>query len=114
MFWLGSQRRCPALLEREDGTLVAWYPFLYAPRTGGAYDSHHRTAGVAGRTRRRGDGVAVCGASAAVTAAAHRRARVDERGCAGFRQGIERRTSRAWLRRRTEFCPRGPFRGGKR
>src|SRR5262249_42388152 len=31
----------------------AWYPSLYAPRTGGAYDSHHRTAGIAGRTRRR-------------------------------------------------------------
>ena len=28
--------------------------FPYAPRTGGAYDSHHRTAGVPGRTRRRG------------------------------------------------------------
>src|SRR5262249_5276221 len=30
---------------------------LYAPRTGGAYDSHHRTAGIAGCTRRRGVGV---------------------------------------------------------
>src|SRR5262245_65544293 len=39
-------------LHREDCTLVAWYRFLYAPRTGGAYDSHHRTAGIAGRTRR--------------------------------------------------------------
>src|SRR5262245_59268833 len=28
----------------RDSTLVAWYRFLYAPRTGGAYDSHHRTA----------------------------------------------------------------------
>src|SRR5262245_52425125 len=54
MFWLCSQRRCPALLEREDGTLVAWYRSPYAPRTGGAYDSHHRTAGIAGCTRRRG------------------------------------------------------------
>ena len=42
----------PALLEREDGTLVAWYRCLYAPRTG--YDSHHGTAGLAGRTRGRG------------------------------------------------------------
>src|SRR5262249_39565267 len=25
----------PALLEREDCTLVAWYRYLYAPRTGG-------------------------------------------------------------------------------
>ena len=32
------------LLEREDCTLVAWYPSLYAPRAGGAYDSHHWTA----------------------------------------------------------------------
>jgi len=40
--------------EREDCTLVAWYSSLYAPRTGGAYDSHHWKAGIAGRTRRRG------------------------------------------------------------
>jgi hypothetical protein len=40
----------PALLERKDGTLVAWYCCVYAPRTGGAYDSQHRTAG----RRRRG------------------------------------------------------------
>ena len=33
---------------------ISWYPSLYAPRTGGAYDSHHRTAGIAGRARRRG------------------------------------------------------------
>ena len=33
---------------------MAWYPSVYAPRTGGAYDSHHRTAGIAG-----------CGAAAA-------------------------------------------------
>ena len=32
---------------------MPWYPSLYAPRTGGAYDSHHRTAGIAGCTRRR-------------------------------------------------------------
>src|SRR5262245_2373620 len=37
-----------------DSTLVAWYRSLYAPHAGGAYDSHHRTAGIAGRTRRRG------------------------------------------------------------
>src|SRR6516162_9493662 len=51
--------------EREDCTIVAWYRSLYAPRTGGAYDSHHRTAGIAGRTRRRGGGVAARGARAA-------------------------------------------------
>ena len=33
---------------------MAWYRCLYAPRAGGAYDSHHRTAGIAGSTRRRG------------------------------------------------------------
>ena len=38
----------PALLERKDGTLGTWYCWLYAPRAGGAYDSHHRTAGIAG------------------------------------------------------------------
>src|SRR6516164_4463136 len=37
-----------------DSALMAWYRSLYAPRTGGAYDSHHRTAGIVGRTRRRG------------------------------------------------------------
>src|SRR6516164_1341359 len=51
-----------ALREREDCTLVAWYPALYAPRTGGAYDSHHQTAGIAGCTRRRGSRVAARGA----------------------------------------------------
>src|SRR5215813_9874267 len=38
---------------------VVWYPSLNAPRTGGAHDSHHRTAGIAGRTRRRGRCVAL-------------------------------------------------------
>src|SRR5262249_28642235 len=32
-----------------DSTLVPWYGSIYAPRTGGAYDSHHRTAGIVGR-----------------------------------------------------------------
>src|SRR5262245_15826791 len=50
--------------DREDCTPMAWYPSLYAPRTGGAYDSHHRTAGIAGRTRRRGSNLAACGARA--------------------------------------------------
>jgi len=50
----GGSNQHRALLERQDYTLVAWYPSLYAPRAGGAYDSHHQTAGIAGRTRRRG------------------------------------------------------------
>src|SRR5262245_61736078 len=65
----------PALLEREDCTLAAWYSCLYAPRTGGAYDSHHRTAGIAGRTRRRGGRVVARGARAAAGDADDRRSR---------------------------------------
>src|SRR5215468_9424639 len=64
-----------ALLEWQDYTVVAWYRSLYAPRTGGAYDSHHRTAGIAGRTRRRGCGVAARGAGAAAGDAGGRVAR---------------------------------------
>jgi hypothetical protein len=60
-----ERRQHPVLLERKDGTLVAWYRSLYAPRTGGAYDSHHWTAGIAGRTRRRSGRVAARGAGAA-------------------------------------------------
>src|SRR5262245_30406102 len=50
----------------RDSTPVAWYPPLYAPRAGGAHDSHHRTAGVAGSARRRGCCVAARGGRAAV------------------------------------------------
>src|SRR6516165_9407151 len=70
----------PALLERQDCTLVTWYRSHYAPRAGGAYDSHHRTSGIACRTRRRG-GVAARGARAATA------------GDAGGR-GAQRRTAR--------------------
>src|SRR5262245_27967693 len=49
-----------APVQREDCTLAAWYRSLYAPRTGGAYDGHHQTAGIAGRTRRRGFLVFLC------------------------------------------------------
>src|SRR6516165_6518793 len=48
----GGSNQHPALLERQDYSVVAWYRSLYAPRTGGAYDSHHRTTGIAGRTQR--------------------------------------------------------------
>src|SRR5215468_12762858 len=71
-------------LNREDRALVACYRYIYAPRTGGAYDSHHRTTGIAGRTRRRGGCVAARGGRAAGRArAAHRRAD----GLAGERSG---------------------------
>src|SRR6266478_4588365 len=61
----GRSDQHPALFERQDCTLVTWYRSLYAPRTGGAYDSHNRTAGIAGRARRDGRGVAARGARAA-------------------------------------------------
>src|SRR6516165_12280529 len=57
----------------RDSTLVAWYPSFYAPRTGGAYDGHHRTAGIAGRTRRYGGSMADRGARTAARADAARR-----------------------------------------
>ena len=54
---------------------MTWYYCLYAPRTGGAYDSHHRTAGIAGRTRGR-DRLAARGARVAVPSAPHLMAEV--------------------------------------
>src|SRR5262249_8353525 len=60
----------PALLGPHALGVVS---FLYAPRTGGAYDSHHRTAGIAGRIRRRGSRVAARGARAGAAEAAERR-----------------------------------------
>src|ERR1700757_3798433 len=62
---LAAHEPDPTLLERDDCTLVAWYPCIYAPRAGGAYDSHHRRRGITGRTRRRGCRVAARGARAA-------------------------------------------------
>jgi len=63
----GGSNQHPALLQRQDCTLVAWYRCPYAPRTGGAYDSHHRTAGIAGCTWRHGSCVAARGARGAVS-----------------------------------------------
>ena len=64
---------------------MPWYPSFYAPRTGGAYDRHHRTAGIAGRSRRRCGDVAARGARAAGRAhAAHRRAH--EHNCGMIRK----------------------------
>src|SRR5262249_33949765 len=54
-------------LNREDRALVACYRCIYAPRTGGAYESHHRTAGIAGRARRCGGRLAARGARAAAS-----------------------------------------------
>src|SRR5262249_30838509 len=68
--------RCPARAACRavrDSTLVAWYRSIYAPRTGGAYDSHHRTARIAGRTRRRGGDMAARVARAAAGEAADHR-----------------------------------------
>src|SRR6516165_9148418 len=73
-------------------------------RTGGAYDSHHRTAGIAGRARRRGN-MAARGARAAARAnATHRRAR-EQLGCgrsrmAGPEQCLRPRPARTRLVRR--------------
>src|SRR6516165_125850 len=59
---------CALLGQHARGVLS----FHYAPRTGGAYDSHHRTAGIAGRARRRGGFVAARGARAAAGDASDR------------------------------------------
>src|SRR5262249_28884151 len=72
---LRCARRAPARAgcrTVRDSTLVPWYRSLYAPRAGGAYDSHHRTAGLPGCTRRRGGRVAVWGARAAARDAGDR------------------------------------------
>src|SRR5258708_22224596 len=49
---------------------MAWDRCVYAPRAGGAYDSHHRTAEIAGRARRRGGlaGRSACAAVAEIAA----------------------------------------------
>src|SRR5215831_18570522 len=65
--------RSPCFLEREDCTPIACYRSIDAPRTGGAYDSHLRTAGIVGRTRRRGSSVAARGVGPAAEGADHRR-----------------------------------------
>src|SRR5262249_11491688 len=60
--------RSPAPLR----TARSWhgiFPFTH-PRTGGAHDGHHRTAGIAGRSRRR-SGVAALGGAAVWPLAAH-------------------------------------------
>src|SRR5262245_8784799 len=72
----------------RDSTLVAWYRSIYAPRMGGAYESHHRTAEIAGHARRR-CGVAARGARAAAgDAGAAGLARHGSPRWAGFGQGL--------------------------
>src|SRR5262249_62055185 len=72
------------------------------PRTGGAHDSHHRTAGIAGRTRRRSGVVAARGACAAAQDAARRLCRyAAARGSTLYK--FPEADGRAWLPRRSEF-----------
>jgi hypothetical protein len=57
-----------ALNCRRSESPASWaaeYRCLYAPRAGGAYDSHHPTAGIAGRIWRCGGCLAARGAHAA-------------------------------------------------
>src|SRR5262249_25162588 len=61
----GGSNQHPASLNGKTARSWRDIVFLYAPRTGGAYESHHRTTGIAGCTRRRGGGVAAGGARAA-------------------------------------------------
>ncbi len=65
---LGSSCIAPgaALLGQHVRGVVS---FFHAPHTGGAHDSHRRTAGIAGRTRRRGGNLAARGARTAEAAA---------------------------------------------
>src|SRR5262245_16161877 len=102
-------------LEREDGTLVAWYRSVYAPRTGGVYDSHYRTAGIAGRTRRRGGRVAARGTRAAAgTNKTGRNADGFRQRCVGTgqRQGISAGAGAVGLGRGPQRRLRIPLGGG--
>ena len=52
----------PTVLNVKTARSWRGIVFFYAPRAGGAYDSHHRTTGIASCTRRRGGCVAARGA----------------------------------------------------
>jgi hypothetical protein len=86
---------------------------IYAPRTGGAYDSYHRTAGIAGRTWRRGGGMAVRGARAATRAhAPHRCAhepRCRRRGRTGASRGVPAGVAGSGLGGRPQRADRPPL-----
>ena len=55
-----KQASRPSLSVKTARSWRAIVAFTH-PRTGGAHDSYHRTAGIAGRTRRCGGGVAARG-----------------------------------------------------
>src|SRR5262249_42045477 len=67
-FWRSP---APGAALLGDSTLVACYRSVTHLAREGAYDSHHRTAGIAGRSWRRSGGVAARGASAAAGDAYH-------------------------------------------
>src|SRR5215813_13139825 len=93
--------------DREDCTPMAWYPSLYAPRTGGAYDSHYRTAGIAGRTRRCCSRVAAGGARAAARDAGRWVSQQSSaRRVGGPSRSVSPRPSRSWLCRRSKRLTR--------
>ena len=59
------------------------------PRTGGANDSHHRTPGIAGRTRRGGGRVAAAASERQAAMPVQQASRGHgSPGMAGFRQGL--------------------------
>src|SRR5262245_22737873 len=74
----------------------------YAPRAGGAHDSHHRTAGIAGRTRRRGCHMAARGARAAAEGADHRRAGYWQYQAGRILAGVSAGTTRSGVYRGAE------------
>src|SRR5262245_3526379 len=78
----------------------------YAPRAGGVHDSHHRTAGIAGRTRRRGC-VAVRGKRAAASGENPPWCGADRGAMAGRRLsstgGVPASAARARLHRGPEY-----------
>src|SRR5262247_3498258 len=91
-------------------TARLWRGILpFTPRPEGAYDTHHRTARIAGRTQRRG-GLAAHGACAAAADAGDR---IHERALAGGfrapRRGVPSRPEGGRLRRGPERCDRVPL-----
>src|SRR5262249_30900211 len=71
----------------RDSTLVAWYRFVYAPRAGGADDSHHPAGGIAGPTPRPRS-VAARGARTAAGVASDPTAKGYEPNVGAFHRGL--------------------------